>query len=253
MQRSRLLSCHGRFCKQDGENQFLETQICRPGGALLPDETSFILGKDRAKSIVYALYVLSEIGKDIVRIATAASSVEADAFVTAGSVVSQEEEGSPSIAGLSFEEASVSGIMEEEGGDPIPITQDRRSPPKFFGDWAAKQVSKEADKRKWEPGMEVSDQEDSPKKPRLEVVDGFTVVKPEPGSEDDEPIPAEQFKVQTVQEDHSDDKEFVPKVRITKVKTENVADDDCFHLRSWRTGKKICRTKTTVINGEQSR
>lgn len=66
--------------------------------------------------MVDAFNVMSEIGKDIVRIATAASSVEAYAFVTAGSVVSQAGEGSPSIAGLSFEEASVSGIVEDEGG-----------------------------------------------------------------------------------------------------------------------------------------
>ena len=117
MQRSRLLSCHGRFCKQDGENQFLETQICRPGGALLPDETSFILGKDRAKSIVYALYVLSEIGKDTFGIANAASSLDADTFVITGLVVTQEEERSKSIDGLLLEEASVSRIVEEEGCD----------------------------------------------------------------------------------------------------------------------------------------
>merc|ERR1712079_276769 len=109
--------------------------------------------------------------------------------------------------------------MEEDGSSPVTITQDRKSPPKYFGDWASKQVSKEADKRKWESGVEVD--VESSKKPRLEVVDGFTVVKPEPGSEDDEPIPADQFKVQTVPDDHIDDKEFVPKVRITKVKTEN--------------------------------
>eukprot|EP00579_Thalassiosira_antarctica_P029791 CAMPEP_0202030562 /NCGR_PEP_ID=MMETSP0905-20130828/64560_1 /ASSEMBLY_ACC=CAM_ASM_000554 /TAXON_ID=420261 /ORGANISM="Thalassiosira antarctica, Strain CCMP982" /LENGTH=711 /DNA_ID=CAMNT_0048594365 /DNA_START=66 /DNA_END=2198 /DNA_ORIENTATION=+ len=103
---------------KDGENQFLETRIRRSDGALLPEETSSIVGEDGAKSMVDAFNVMSEIGKDIVRIATAASSAEADAFLTAGSVVSQEEEGSPSIAGLSFEEASVSGIVEEEGGDP---------------------------------------------------------------------------------------------------------------------------------------
>ena len=63
-----------------------------------------------------AFTVVSESGKDVVRVAMAASSAEADAFVTAGSVVSQEEEGSPSIAGLSFEEATVSGIAEEDDG-----------------------------------------------------------------------------------------------------------------------------------------
>ena len=99
---------------KDGDNQFLETRIRRSDGALLPKETSSIIGEDGAKSMVDAFNVMAEVGKDIVRIATAASSVEANAFLTVGSVVSQPEEGSPSIAGLSFEEASVSGIAEED-------------------------------------------------------------------------------------------------------------------------------------------
>jgi len=137
--------------------------------------------------------------------------------------------------------------MEDDGTSPVTITQDKKTPAKYFGDWASKQVSKEAEKRKWESGMEM---DDSSKKPKLEVVDGFTVVKPEPDSGDDEPIPPEQFQIQTVQEDHNDDKDFVPKVRITKVKTENVADEDCFHLRSWRTGKKISRAPAVAVKAE---
>ena len=108
-----------------------------------------------------------------------------------------------------YDDMNTGGWEMEEDAASVAITEERRSPPKFFGDWAAKTVSKEAEKRKWEPGVEVDESDDSPKKPRLEVVDGFTVVKAEPGSEDDEPIPPEQFKVQTVQEDHNDDKEFI--------------------------------------------
>lgn len=99
---------------KDGNNQFLETRIRRSDGVLLPEEISSLVGSDGSSSMVDAFNIMSEVGKDIVRIVTAASSVEADAFVTPGSVVSQEEEGSPSIAGLSFEEASV----EEGGGAP---------------------------------------------------------------------------------------------------------------------------------------
>ncbi|KAL7538135.1 hypothetical protein ACHAXR_008307 [Thalassiosira sp. AJA248-18] len=102
---------------KDGENQFLETRIRRSDGALLPEETASIVGADGVNGMVDAFNIMAEVGKDIVRIATAASSVEADAFVTVGSVVSQGGEESPSIAGLSFEEASVSGIVGEDGDD----------------------------------------------------------------------------------------------------------------------------------------
>lgn len=101
---------------KNGDNQFLETRIRRSDGALLPEETRSVIGDDGAQSMVDAFHVMAEVGKDIVRIATAASSVEADAFVTVGSVVSPEE-GSPSIAGLSFEEASVSGLFGENEAD----------------------------------------------------------------------------------------------------------------------------------------
>eukprot|EP00986_Skeletonema_menzelii_P021248 scaffold33748_cov166-Skeletonema_menzelii.AAC.1 len=98
---------------KDGDNQFLETRISRTDGSLLPKETSSVIGDEGAKSMVDAFNIMSEVGKDIVRIATAASSDEAGAFVTVGSVVSQDDD-SPSIAGLSFEEATVSGVMDED-------------------------------------------------------------------------------------------------------------------------------------------
>ena len=100
---------------KDGENQFLETRIRRSDGALLPEETATIVGEEGVQSMVDAFNIITEVGKAVVRIATAASSVEAEGFVTKGSVV-QGDEGSPSIAGLSFEEASVSGLMEEDDG-----------------------------------------------------------------------------------------------------------------------------------------
>eukprot|EP00578_Thalassiosira_sp_NH16_P026977 CAMPEP_0181101802 /NCGR_PEP_ID=MMETSP1071-20121207/13962_1 /TAXON_ID=35127 /ORGANISM="Thalassiosira sp., Strain NH16" /LENGTH=736 /DNA_ID=CAMNT_0023184705 /DNA_START=81 /DNA_END=2291 /DNA_ORIENTATION=+ len=104
---------------KDGENQFLETRLRRSDGALLPEEMSAVVGTDGSKSMADAFHVMSGVGKDIVRIVTAASSVEADAFVTVGSVVSsQDDEGSPSIAGLTFEDASVSGLVDEDSTDP---------------------------------------------------------------------------------------------------------------------------------------
>jgi hypothetical protein len=98
---------------KDGENEFLETRISRADGSLLPKETSSVIGEDGAQNVVSAFNIISEVGKDIVRIVTAASSDEAEAFVTAGSVVSQDED-SPSIAGLSFEEATVSGVLDSD-------------------------------------------------------------------------------------------------------------------------------------------
>jgi hypothetical protein len=102
---------------KDGDNQFLETRIRRSDGALLPEETSSIIGEDGVRSMVDAFRIMSGVGKDIVRIATAASSVEAEAFLTLGSVTSRGG-GSPSIAGLSFEDALVSGIVEGDGEQP---------------------------------------------------------------------------------------------------------------------------------------
>ncbi len=102
---------------KDGDNQFLETRVRRSDGALLPSETRTIVGEAGARSLVDAFHIMAEVGKDIVRIATAASSVDANAFAASGSssiILSRGEEGSPSIAGLSFEEASISGFVDEE-------------------------------------------------------------------------------------------------------------------------------------------
>ena len=109
---------------KNGDNQFLETRIRRSDGMLLPEETSSIIGQDGMKNMVDAFHIMSDVGKDIVRIVTAASSVEANAFVTTkgGSVtISGESESSPSIAGLSFEDATVSGILDE---DSAPSKED---------------------------------------------------------------------------------------------------------------------------------
>ncbi|KAL3826555.1 hypothetical protein ACHAXA_003619 [Cyclostephanos tholiformis] len=103
---------------KDGDNQFLETRLRRSDGALLPLETSSIIGEDGVRSMVDAFRIMSDVGRDVVRIATAASSVEAGAFLTEGSAVASSPRGvgggsSPSIAGLSFEEKVISGIVDE--------------------------------------------------------------------------------------------------------------------------------------------
>ena len=90
------------------------------------------------------------------------------------------------------------------------------------------QITADAEKRKWEndPG-EQDEEEDGAKKIKLEnedCDDDYVIVKEEIPEEDD-------------------GGEYVPKVKITKVKSDNVNDEDCFQLRSWRTGKRIVRTE----------
>ena len=108
---------------KDGDNRFLETRIRRGDGALLPEETAGVVGDDGVQSLVDAFRIMSDVGRDVVRIVTAASSAEAGSFVVPGSVVSAGEEGAPSIAGLSFEDAEVSGLVDENDG---PSEEDRR-------------------------------------------------------------------------------------------------------------------------------
>ena len=97
---------------KDGDQQFLETRIRRSDGALLPEETRDVIGDDGVDNMLDSFRIMADVGKDVVRIVTAASSMDAEAFVTVGSVVSQKNEG-PSIAGLSFSEASSSGILND--------------------------------------------------------------------------------------------------------------------------------------------
>eukprot|EP00804_Cyclotella_cryptica_P007666 CCRYP_015245-RA/>CCRYP_015245-RA protein AED:0.39 eAED:0.39 QI:1231/1/1/1/0/0.5/2/95/397 len=100
---------------KDGDNQFLETRLRRSDGAFLPEEARAIMGDDAVDSMVDSFRIMADVGKDIVRIVTAAASIEAEAFLTVGSVVSEDKEGSPSIAGLLFAEASASGIWGDDG------------------------------------------------------------------------------------------------------------------------------------------
>jgi len=101
---------------KDGDNQFLETRIRRADSSLLPEEARMIIGDEGVDSMVDSFRIMADIGKDIVRIVTAASSIDAKAFVTTGAVVSPKADG-PSIAGLSFSEASSSGILGD-GNNP---------------------------------------------------------------------------------------------------------------------------------------
>lgn len=64
-----------------GSMKFLETRRGRKNGNLLPVEAAEILGADRVAALQSSFDVASQIGKDVVRIAVAASSVEHGAFL----------------------------------------------------------------------------------------------------------------------------------------------------------------------------
>lgn len=103
---------------KDGDNQFLETRLRRTDGALLPEETRAVVGDDGVDGMIDSFRIMADVGKDIVRIVTAACSIDAGAFVTAGSIVSEKSEG-PSIAGLSFLESSSLSNTEGPSEDDL--------------------------------------------------------------------------------------------------------------------------------------
>ena len=80
------------------------------------------------------------------------------------------------------------------------------------------------EKRKWENDSESGD--GGAKRPRVESCDSDT----------SDILNRVEVKSELIEDD-----EYVPKVRITKVKQDNLKDEDCFQLRSWRTGKRIVR------------
>jgi hypothetical protein len=80
---------------QDGM-KFMETRVERgDGGAVMPVELSSIVGQDGMDSLKRAFGVIASVGKDVVRIATAASTLENSGFI-----VPSEE--TPAISGVPF-------------------------------------------------------------------------------------------------------------------------------------------------------
>jgi hypothetical protein len=70
----------GYACSDNGSTKFLETRIERKTGALLPAEAIDILGEDGVSSLKKAFDIVAQVGKDVVRITTAASNIEHGAF-----------------------------------------------------------------------------------------------------------------------------------------------------------------------------
>jgi len=99
-----------------GRMQFLETRLNRENGALLPSEVADIIGADGAKAMKDAFGIISDIGKDALRVAVAAANEDADAFLQPGGGIDgiRPDPDMPSISGLTFEEAETTDVS---GGD----------------------------------------------------------------------------------------------------------------------------------------
>jgi hypothetical protein len=103
----------------DGSMQFLETRIVKKqesneSESIIPKEAASILGSKAVSSNIDAFKLLSDIGKDIVRVSVAATNMEFDGFEN-GSTQSEIESGDlPFISGLTFEEAELSGLNTDD-------------------------------------------------------------------------------------------------------------------------------------------
>ncbi len=103
----------------DGSMQFLETRIVRDNEhkkRIVPEEAMTVLGDDGVKSIIDAFGIMCETGKNIARIAVAATNMEYGAFVAESGKV-EETTDLPFISGLTFEDAEIAGIadVDDEG------------------------------------------------------------------------------------------------------------------------------------------
>jgi hypothetical protein len=95
-----------------GSLQFLETRRDRTSGALLPEEANALLGDSVVNALGQAFAIVTEAGRAVVRIAVAASSVEAGAFAKDGTEAAKAaallanellDDGSADSSGISTE------------------------------------------------------------------------------------------------------------------------------------------------------
>jgi hypothetical protein len=80
------------YANYDNGMQFLETRLSRDQSGILPSQARGVLGNDGERVLASVFRTIAEVGKDVVRIVTAASTMEYDGF---------EGEG-PSVSGLAF-------------------------------------------------------------------------------------------------------------------------------------------------------
>lgn len=95
----------------DGSMQFLETRVERDSRNIVPKEITEIMSQEGVENMVDAFDVLSQLGKDIVRVAVAASNMEYDAFLGQGSNAEKSSD-LPMISGLTFDDAEIAGIAD---------------------------------------------------------------------------------------------------------------------------------------------
>lgn len=95
----------------DGSMQFLETRVERDGRNIVPLEITEIMSQEGVQNMVGAFDVLCQLGKDIVRVAVAASNMEYDAFLGQSSDA-EEDSDFPMISGLTFDDTEIAGIAD---------------------------------------------------------------------------------------------------------------------------------------------
>ena len=123
-----------------GQMQFLETRLRRrqtknDDNNIVPEILADYVGLNGCKIMEDSFDVMSNIGKDIVRITVAASSIEAEAFLTpTGKLKDEDEEEGvmgdmPFISGLTFEDAELFGVStgnENDDDEVFVVTEEDR-------------------------------------------------------------------------------------------------------------------------------
>jgi hypothetical protein len=101
-----------------GSMKFLETRRERKSGNLLPKEVSDVVGTDGVLALQAAFDLVTQVGKDTVRIAVAASSVEHGAFVQRGGKSVRDEKIAASQGATSLSNELI------DDGKPLPSNTD---------------------------------------------------------------------------------------------------------------------------------
>ena len=123
-----------------GQMKFLETRLRRretknDDNNIVPEILEDYIGLNGCKIMEDSFDVVSNIGKDIVRIAVAASSIEAEAFLTPTGKLEEDDgdEGGigdmPFISGLTFEDAELFGVStgnENDDDEVLVATEEDR-------------------------------------------------------------------------------------------------------------------------------
>lgn len=99
-----------------GSMKFLETRRERKSGELLPCETKGCIGEDGIAALQAAFDLVTSVGKDVVRIAVAASSVENGAYLGKGPGAERDQKIRASLAATLLCDELV------DDGKPLPAT-----------------------------------------------------------------------------------------------------------------------------------